>query len=197
VPVPVMLLTLFLSVTLAAPFGTAEATAIDAGPPLEVVITVEVVDPREAVLVRMVSLAGELDPVAMASRGDGTWGVTVRLTEREDVLVAFEAVPAQGDAVISTAFRLTDLGVDPAVFTIGDTTTTTAGDRRAPGETVWLVAAVAAAVVALALLAVWAVPRRRSSLDAEAGHDVLSGNAEHTAEADGTSDDHQPPPPDP
>lgn len=184
---------LLLSVALTSPFGTAEATATDVGPPLEVAMTVAVEDAREAVLVRMVSVGGELDPVAMVPRDDGIWGVTLQLTEREDVLVAFEAIPAQGESVISESHRLSELGVDPAVFAIGETPTTVGDDDPGPEGVGWLVGGVVAAVIAVVLVAVWALPRRSGErlgpLDTAGGDEIWSADPDHSAEPDLSSDD--------
>jgi hypothetical protein len=187
---------ILLTVTLTSPFGAAEATAIDAGPPLEVTMTVKVEDAREAVLVRMVSVAGELDPVAMVPREDGAWGVTLRLTEREDVLVAFEAIPAEGESAISESHRLSELGVDPAIFAIEATSSTAPSEDAAPVGVGWLIAAVAAAVVAVGLVAWWAAPRRMPAasapLDIAGEGPISSGDPDHSVEPDHSSDD-QPP----
>jgi hypothetical protein len=184
-----MLAAVLLAVTLTAPFGTAEASATDVGLPLQVVITVEVDGASEAVLVRIVAAAGELEPVAMIPRGDGTWGVTVELTEREDVLVAFEAVTSGGESAISESHRLSELGVDPAVFAIGETTTTEPSPSRLPEGGPWLIVAIVAAVVAMVLVVVWALPRRGEPLDTEAPVPILSGDPDHTGEPDNGSDD--------
>ena len=191
--VPVLAALVF-SVTLALPFGQAAATVVEAGPPFGVEITVEVDGAPEAVLARIVTVGGELDPVAMVSRHDGTWGATVELTEAEDVLVAFEAISTDGSSVISDAHRLTELGVDPAIFApappVTDEEAVTDEDQGMPEGLGWLIAAVAAALLAVVLVAVWAWPRR--PVDGEPSPEVLSGDTDHSGNTDNSGDDETP-----
>ncbi len=149
-----ILFALFLSVTLAAPFGDAEARAleIDSGMTIEVSVTVD--GGRSAVLARVIAVAGELPPVALVDHGNGTWIGIVRLSGREDVQVAFEAIDGGGNSDISDLTSLTELGVDPAVISASRPTQPPPTEN---GPNWWLIGAVAAGLAALGLLVVWAV----------------------------------------
>jgi hypothetical protein len=147
-----VLVALLLSVTLGAPFGEAEATAleVDSGMTIEVAVTVD--DGRSAVLARVVAFAGELPPVALVPQGDGRWVGVMRLSGREDVQVAFEAIDAAGNSVISALSTLTELGVDPAVVSASQPTRPPTPE---PGPRWSLVGGVVAGFAALALVFVW------------------------------------------
>lgn len=161
-----MLVALLLTVALAAPFGDAEARAVDAGPPFVVEVRVEVDGAFEAVLVRGISVTGELEPIAMTPQEDGSYATIVRLTQREDIEVAFEAIRENGEVVISETSSLSDLGVDPALFDL-ETTTTVEADATGPEPgTMWLVIAVVAVLGALLLVTMWAAERNGASSDA-------------------------------
>ena len=149
-----ILFALLLSVTLAAPFGDAEARALEIDSGMTVEISVAVQGGRSAVLARVVALAGELPPVALIDQGNGRWLGILRLSGREDVQVAFEAIDGGGESDISDLTSLTDLGVDPAVIS---PTRPTQLPREEPGPDWWLVGGVAAGLTALVLLAMWAV----------------------------------------
>ncbi len=169
-----VLLALLLAVTLGAPFGRAEARALTADGGLTVEVSVAVDDGRAAVLARPVSAAGELPPVALADQGDGRWVGILRLSGREDVQVAFEAIDAAGASDISALSSLTDLGVDPAVIAPSLPTRPPAPD---PGPNWWLIGAVVAGLAALALTAVWV---------AGAGVDKRSNNLDNSKDVDQT-----------
>jgi hypothetical protein len=149
-----ILLALLLSVTLAAPFGDAEARALEAGSGMTIEVVVTVDGGRSAVLARAVAAAGELPPVALADRGNGQWVGILNLSGREDVQVAFEAIDGGGHSDISDLTSLTDLGVDPAVISPTRPTQVPPEDQ---GPNWWLVGGVAAGLAALLLLGVWAV----------------------------------------
>jgi len=177
---------LFLvAVTLAPPFGVAEATALEAGPPFVVSVTVTVSGEPEVVLMRPISAAGELPPVAMVARGEGEWGGVLRLTAREDLHLAFEVLQREGTTVISDPSTLVDLGVDPAVFTLASPTTTTDAGASLPTGFGWLAAAVVAVVGSIAAVAVWAgAGRRDRTVDIHEDAVLSSGNAEHSGDPD-------------
>lgn len=152
-----------LSVTLSAPFGEAEARAVEVdeeGMVLEVQVEIE--GSALVVLARGVGSFDELPPVALAELGPGRWGGIVELPVIEDVLVGFEIIrPDGGTAIVSALNPLSELGVDPAVFAAGVATTTASApaDRAGPGGNdpsfapIWL--AIAAGAAALALLLIW------------------------------------------
>ena len=165
-----LLLAVLLSVTLGAPFGQAEAQAleVDSGMTIEVSVTVD--GGRSAVLARVVAFAGELPPVALIDQGDGRWLGVMRLSGREDVQVAFEAIDAGGESVISDLSTLSELGVDPAAFS---TTRPTHPPPDEPGPNWWLLGGIGAGLAALVLIVVWAVakPTEGRSQDSDNGAD--------------------------
>ena len=153
-PVMPILFAVLLSVTLAAPFGDAEARALEIDSGMTIEVSVEVTGGRSAVLARVVAVSGELPPVALVDQGDGEWVGIVRLSGREDVQVAFEAIDGGGQSEISELASLTDLGVDPAVIS---TSRPTQPPPDEMGPNWWLVGGIGAGLAALALLVVWAV----------------------------------------
>ena len=188
-------LLLAFSVTLAPPFGDAEATALtvnaDGSAVLEV--TVEVSGAPAAVLVRGVGIVDELPPVALAPRGDGTYGGLVQLNTTAGVLLGFEYLPAGGGAgVVTELFTLVDLGVDPAVLAgvigvapeSGATSTVAAPSDEAAeapvsgGDRSWAWLAIASGAAFLVLLALWIRMGRIVKVD------NLSGIPDNSVNAD-------------
>ena len=159
-----VLLALVLSVVLGAPFGAAEARAleVDAGMTIEVSVAVD--SGRSAVLARTVAFAGELPPVALIDQGDGSWVGVLRFSGREDVQVAFEAIKPNGSSDISELSTLTELGVDPAVVS---PTRPTVPPAPEPGPNWWLIGGIAAGVAAFGLLIWWVLP---GSVDRQTEH---------------------------
>jgi len=148
------LLAVLLSVVLGAPFGEAEARALEVDTGMTIEVSVELDGGRSAVLARVVAFAGELPPVALVDQGGGRWVGILRLSGREDVQVAFEAVDADGSSDISELSTLTELGVDPAVVSPTRPTVPPAED---PGPNWWLIGGAVAGIAALVLLVAWAV----------------------------------------
>lgn len=171
-----ILLTLLLSVTLASPFGGAEARALEIDSGMTIEVSVAVDGGRSAVLARVVALAGELPPVALVDQGNGTWVGILRLSGREDVQVAFEAIDGGGQSDISGLTSLTDLGVDPAVISATRPTQLPPEDT---GPDWWLIGGIAAGVAALALLVVWTIGFRV---------DKRSENPDNAADVDQSAD---------
>lgn len=149
-----VVLALVLSVVLDAPFGKAEARALEVDTGMTIEVSVELDGGRSAVLARVVAFAGELPAVALVDQGDGRWVGVLRLSGREDVQVAFEAIDGAGSSDISELSTLTELGVDPAVVS---PTRPTRLPAQEPGPSWWLIGGAAAGVVALVLLVAWAV----------------------------------------
>ena len=172
-----MLLAALLSVVLTAPFGEAEARAleVDAGMTIEVSVAVD--SGRSAVLARTVAFAGELPPVALIDQGDGRWVGIFRLSGREDVQVAFEAIKPDGSSDISELSTLTELGVDPAVVS---PTRPTVPPAPEPGPDWWLLGGIAAGVAAIGLLIWWAL---------SGSVDRRSDNPDHAPDAAQTDED--------
>lgn len=148
-----LLLAILLSVTLTPPFGEAEARALTVTGAITIDVSVEVEGTPTTVIARITGLGGELPPQALVERGGGIWGTIIRLTGREDVLIAFEYIEADGTTTISDSSRLTELGVDPAVIAPSLPTTPPPDE---PGIDPLLVAGVAAALGALVLFGFWA-----------------------------------------
>ena len=170
-----ILLTLLLSVVLGAPFGEAEARALEVDSGMTVEVSVEVDGGRSAVLARVVAFAGELPPVALIDQGGGRWVGVLRLSGREDVQVAFEAIDAGGSSDISSLSTLTELGVDPAAVSESRPTSPPTDD---PGPNWWLIGGVAAGVAALTLLVFWVL----------AGSDDQPDTSSESSDAEQTSD---------
>ncbi len=150
-----LLLAILLSVTLTPPFGEAKARALTVTDPITIDVSVEVEGTPTTVIARITGLAGELPPQALVERGGGIWGTIIRLTEREDVLIAFEYIDADGTTTISDSSRLTELGVDPAVIAPNLPTTPPPDEPGIEIDPVVL-AGVAAALGALVLVGFWA-----------------------------------------
>ncbi len=179
---------LLLSVVLSPPFGAAEATAASTIGGLTLDVAVEVNAPATAVLVRPVGQGTELPPVALTDQGDGTWAGIVELTTVENISVAFELIPSSGPSTVSETHTLIELGVDRALFeSPGRATDSDAEDEDAAANRQWVWLALAAGAAGLALLVIWAFwERDEKSHDAPnaATLDMLSGNADNTADAD-------------
>lgn len=172
------LLVVLLSVVLGAPFGEAEARALEVDAGMTIEIAVEVDAGQSAVLARVVAFAGELPPVALVAQEDGRWVGVLRLSGREDVQVAFEAIDGGGSSTISELSTLTELGVDPAVVSATRPTRPPAAD---PGPNWWLIGGVAAGFAALALLVWWVM---------SGSIDKRSDNSDNTTDADQSSRPH-------
>ena len=175
-----VLLAMLLSVVLGAPFGEAEARAIEVDTGMTIEVSVELDSGRSAVLARVVAFAGELPPVALVDQGDGRWVGILRLSGREDVQVAFEAIDADGSSDISELSTLTELGVDPAVVSPTRPTTPPAEE---PGPDWWLIGGAVAGIAALILLVVWAVA---------GAADKRSGEPDDSADFEETKPDSEP-----
>lgn len=162
-----VLLALVLSVVLGAPFGEAEARALAVDSGMTVEVSVDVEDGRSAVLARVVAFAGELPPVALVDQGGGRWVGVLRLSGRENVQVAFEAIDAGGSSSISDLSTLTELGVDPAAVASSRPTSPPTAE---PGPNWWLIGGVAAGVAALTLIVFWVLAGTDAKRDVENGN---------------------------
>ena len=175
-----LLLILLFSVTLSAPFGEASAKLVGFTPTeVTVEVSVEVVEGAAIVLMRGVDVAGnELDPVALISRGDGTWGAVVELPARSDLRLLFELIPERGASRLSEASSLANLGIDPELLTLVDRPEPAEEETTGPGLA-WIVVAVVAALAALGLIVFWS----RSGV-ADPGDSADATNLADSAEAD-------------
>jgi hypothetical protein len=173
------LLAVLLSVALAPPFGTAEASALRAGDELELRVSVEVEVAAVAVLARPVGIDGvALPPVALSNTSQGIWQGLVTVPARPDLRIGFELIAAAGStAVVSEAHTLVELGVDAAVLRAPSSSESPQpqdDDGHANG---WGWLGLGAAAAALAVLALWAFGR----VDNRSGKSDNSGNADQTA----------------
>ena len=180
-----LLLAILLSVTLTPPFGEAEARALTVTGAITIDVSVEVEGTPTTVIARITGLAGELPPQALVERGGGIWGTIIRLTGREDVLIAFEYIDADGTTTISESSRLTALGVDPAVIAPSLPTTPPPDE---PGIDPLLLAGVAAALGALVLLGFWAGSGIKESIKPT---DWTYGSTDAAREAGDDDDDEE------
>ncbi len=149
-----VLIAILATVVLGAPFGTANAAAVDDTNGLTVEITVEYPSGAEAVIVRPYSDFEELPPTAMSDLGDGLWGALVVFPNAQNWSVAFEAFPTSGGSVVSDGTTLLTMGVDPVVIE-SEVTSPTPSDPLIPEGSWWLIAGIALALAALIALAVW------------------------------------------
>lgn len=149
-----LVLAVLAAVTLAAPFGGAEAAAVaEANGAVTVEITVAVTESYSAVLVRPFSSFEELAPTALTNRGDGTWGGFLVVPTAEDWSIVFDGIAPDGTASRSESTTLTALGVDPVV--VEAPPTAPVPSRSLDATTVWLLVGVALAMAALGALAWW------------------------------------------
>jgi hypothetical protein len=142
------------AVTLASPFGSAEASAIfDEPGGLTVEISVEVSGTFSAVLVRPFSSYEELPPTALVSREDGRWSGYVVVPTAEDWSIVFDAIAPDGGEVRSDTSTLTELGVDPVV--ISAPPVAPVGRDGIGAGRFWLFGGIVLALGALGALAWW------------------------------------------
>lgn len=151
----VLALVLLLSVTLAPPFGEAEATAVswtDATVVLDVRVEVDGI--AEVVLVQPYGLDSQpLDALPMSLLDDGTWGTLAEMPRVSGVRLGFE-VFAGTSREQSTIHSLVELGVDPSVFVGADVPPPQIVETSSPSW-VWLGLAIGAGLVAVVLLVFW------------------------------------------
>jgi hypothetical protein len=179
-----VVLAMLLTVVLGTPFGEAEARALEVDTGMTIEVLVELDSGRSAVLARVVAFAGELPPVALVDQGDDRWVGILRLSGREDVQVAFEAIDADGSSDMSELSTLTELGVDPAVVSPTRPTVPPAED---PGPNWWLIGGMVAGIAALALLVWWVmagpVDKRSDNADNTKNVDQKGGQPKIETEA--------------
>jgi hypothetical protein len=149
-----LVLVVLAAVSLAAPFGAAEAAAVaEADGAVTIEISVAVSETYSAVLVRPFSSFEELAPTALRDRGDGTWGGFLVVPTAEDWSIVFDAIAPGGGSSRSETTSLTALGVDPVV--VEAPPGAPLPSRSIDATTVWLLVGVILAMAALGALAWW------------------------------------------
>lgn len=148
-----ILIAVIALVTLASPFGDAEAAGVALDDRLTIEVSVEVRGTFEAVIVTPFSSFEELPKTALRNRGDGTWGGLVELPSAEDWSVVFDAIEPDGTASRSETVTLTELGVDPVV--VGAEPAEPIPGDPIPASTWWLIGGILLALAALGALAWW------------------------------------------
>jgi hypothetical protein len=149
-----LVLAILAAVTLAAPFGGAEAAAVaEADGAVTVEISVAVSESYSVVLVRPFSSFEELAPTALTDRGDGTWGGFLVVPTAEDWSIVFDGIAPDGSASRSETTSLTALGVDPVV--VEAPPVAPLPSRSIDATTIWLLVGVVLALAALGALAWW------------------------------------------
>ena len=159
-------------------FGNAVASATSlTADTIELDLEVEA-NEDAAIVAHLIQPGGSQETIPLPSRGIGTFGIRTEV-RKTDYLVVFEAIEGS-QASQSQPFRLTDLGVVPAL--VGVLTVPSTDDEEFSDSTrQWGWAGLGLAAAALTLVALWALPdRRRRAREAEA---TTSSNGEAEARA--------------
>ena len=153
-------------VELGGVFGHAVASATSlSSETIQLELEVEA-DEDAALVAHLIDPGGTQETIPLSSRGTGVFGIRTEV-RKTDYLVVFEALEGSV-ASQSQPFRLTDLGVDPAL--VGVLTLPTSEEEEISEATrQWGWAGLGLAAAALTLVALWALPdrRRRASEGAE------------------------------
>ena len=161
---------LLFSVSLDAPFLSAEATALRVeGDMMLIEVSVETERSAAVVLVRAIGPDDQpLDPVAMEATGSA-WSTRLSLPRRSDIRLSFEHLDSEGFSFISRPALLIELGIDAAVFSLDEPPPDGGVDQEeaASRDTRWLWLALGLGAAALAVVLV-AVGWRRTDDDSDA-----------------------------
>ncbi|HKY48946.1 MAG TPA: hypothetical protein VJQ79_13295, partial [Acidimicrobiia bacterium] len=116
------------------------------------------------------------ETIPLSSRGTGVFGIRTEV-RKTDYLVVFEALEGSV-ASQSQPFRLTDLGVDPALVGVLALPPSEDDEEISEATRQWGWAGLGLAAAALTLVALWALPdRRRRASEAgdtsEPGDEIL------------------------
>lgn len=152
-------------VELGGVFGRAVASATSlSSDTIQLDLEVEA-DEGAALVAHLIEAGGTQETIPLSSRGTGVFGIRTEV-RKTDYLVVFEAIEGSL-ASQSQPFRLTDLGVDPAL--VGVLSVPTTPDEEFSDTTrQWGWAGLGLAATALTLVALWALPdRRRRAREAE------------------------------
>ncbi len=139
-------------------FGHAVASATSlSSDTIQLDLAVEA-DEDAAVVAHLIEAGGTQETIPLPSRGPGVFGIRTEV-RKTDYLVVFEALEGSL-ASQSQPFRLTDLGVDPAL--VGVLSVPPTDDEEFSDTTrQWGWAGLGLAAAALTLVALWALPDRR------------------------------------
>jgi hypothetical protein len=145
-------------VELGGVFGHAVATATSlSSDTIQLELEVEA-DEDAALVAHLIDPGGTQETIPLSSRGTGVFGIRTEV-RKTDYLVVFEALEGSL-ASQSQPFRLTDLGVDPAL--VGVLTLPASEEEEISAATQqWGWAGLGLAAAALTLVALWALPDRR------------------------------------
>lgn len=176
-------------VDLGGVFGHAVASATSlSSDTIQLDLEVEA-DDDAALVAHLIEPGGTQETIPLSSRGTGVFGIRTEV-RKTDYLVVFEALEGSL-ASQSQPFRLTDLGVDPAL--VGVLTLPPSEEEEISEATrQWGWAGLGLAAAALTLVALWALPdRRRRAREAgekvEDADDVAPPSAAETSEAPPTT----------
>ena len=148
-------------VELGGVFGNAVATATSlSSDTIQLELEVEA-DEDAALVAHLIDPGGTQETIPLSSRGTGVFGIRTEV-RKTDYLVVFEALEGSL-ASQSQPFRLTDLGVDPALVGVL-TLPPTEEEEISAATRQWGWAGLGLAAAALTLIALWALPdsRRRT-----------------------------------
>jgi hypothetical protein len=138
-------------------FGDASASGRQrTAATIEVDLRVEVGD-AQTVVAHLIEPGADQTTVPLVHLDGGVYGIIIEL-RKADHLVVFEAL-IDGVSSQSQPFRLTELGLDPALLGVVGITPTTAPEIS-PETRLWGWAGLGLAALALAFLAWWALPDR-------------------------------------
>jgi hypothetical protein len=145
-------------VELGGVFGHAIASATStSSDTIQLDLVVEA-DEDAALVAHLIEPGGTQETIPLLSRGTGVFGIRTEV-RKTDYLVVFEALEGSL-ASQSQPFRLTDLGVDPAL--VGVLTLPPSEEEEISEATrQWGWAGLGLAAAALTLVALWALPDRR------------------------------------
>ena len=148
-------------------FGRATASATDLGATtMELDLTVET-DTAATVVAHLIEPGGTQETLPLVPRGGGVFGIRTEVRKIDHVVV-FESVDGQG-ASQSQPLRLSELGVDAEILGV-ENRPPTETDEFSDDTRLWGWAGLGLAALALALIALWALPdRRRKAREAEIG----------------------------
>ena len=177
-------------VELGGVFGHAAASATSlSSETIQLELEVEA-DEDAALVAHLIDPGGTQETIPLSSRGTGVFGIRTEV-RKTDYLVVFEALEGSV-ASQSQPFRLTDLGVDPALVGVLALPPSEDDEEISEATRQWGWAGLGLAAAALTLVALWALPdrRRRASeagVTSEPGDQILSSTEPETPASSATT----------